>query len=117
MKARWAGYFERLYQADPPAVELDVRSVTAPLLTLQSTVVHLRLLKQTAVRNGVKLQGFVASMLNFSRLVEMLYLCHCMQFCALPGTQASSKLTGRGALFSLSGKGRVIARIATTTEG
>ena len=27
-RACWAGYFERLYQADPPAVELDVRSVT-----------------------------------------------------------------------------------------
>ena len=30
MKARWAGYFERLYQADPPAVELDVRGVSIP---------------------------------------------------------------------------------------
>ena len=28
MKARWAGYFERLSQADPPAVEMDVRGVT-----------------------------------------------------------------------------------------
>ena len=28
VKARWAGYFERLYQADPPAVELDVGGVT-----------------------------------------------------------------------------------------
>ena len=28
VKARWAGYFERLYEADPPAVELDVRGVT-----------------------------------------------------------------------------------------
>ena len=28
VKARWAGYFERLYQADPPAVEVDVRGVT-----------------------------------------------------------------------------------------
>ena len=28
VKARWAGYFEQLYQADPPAVVLDVRSVT-----------------------------------------------------------------------------------------
>ena len=28
VKARWAGYFEWLYQADPPAVELDVRVVT-----------------------------------------------------------------------------------------
>ena len=25
VKAHWAGYFERLYQADPPAVEWDVR--------------------------------------------------------------------------------------------
>ena len=31
MKARWAGYFERLHQADPPAVELDVRGVTIPI--------------------------------------------------------------------------------------
>ena len=28
MKARWAGYFERLYQTDPPTLELDVRGVT-----------------------------------------------------------------------------------------
>ena len=28
MKAHWAGYFQRLYQADPPAVKLDVRGVT-----------------------------------------------------------------------------------------
>ena len=27
-ECRWAGYFERLYQAVPPAVELDVRGVT-----------------------------------------------------------------------------------------
>ena len=31
MKARWAGYFERLHQADPPSVELDVRGVTIPI--------------------------------------------------------------------------------------
>ena len=31
VKACWAGYFERLYQADPPAVELDVRGVTIPI--------------------------------------------------------------------------------------
>ncbi len=34
MKARWAGYFERLYQADPPAVELDVKGVTIPVADL-----------------------------------------------------------------------------------
>ena len=31
VKAHWAGYFDRLYQADPPAVELDVRGVTNPI--------------------------------------------------------------------------------------
>ena len=31
MKARWAGYFERLHQADPPPVKLDVRGVTIPI--------------------------------------------------------------------------------------
>ena len=31
VKDRWAGYFERLYQTDPPAVELDVRGVTIPI--------------------------------------------------------------------------------------
>ena len=28
VKARWADYFERLYQTDPPAVTLDVRGLT-----------------------------------------------------------------------------------------
>ena len=31
VKARWASYFERLYQADLPAVELEVRRVTVPI--------------------------------------------------------------------------------------
>ena len=31
MKACWAGYFEQLYQADPPAVELNVGGVTIPI--------------------------------------------------------------------------------------
>ena len=31
VKARWAGYSERLYQADLPAVQLDVRGVTIPM--------------------------------------------------------------------------------------
>jgi len=30
VKACWAGYFERLYQADPPVVELDDRGVIIP---------------------------------------------------------------------------------------
>ena len=32
LKAKWAGYFERLDQADPSAVELDVRGVTIPIV-------------------------------------------------------------------------------------
>ena len=31
VKARWSGYCEQLYQADLPAVELDVRVVTIPI--------------------------------------------------------------------------------------
>ena len=31
VNARLAGYFERLYQAQPPSVELDVRGVTIPI--------------------------------------------------------------------------------------
>ena len=31
VKARWAGYFERLYHADSSAVALDVRGVTIPV--------------------------------------------------------------------------------------
>ena len=31
VKALWACYFEQLYQADPPAVELDVSGVTIPI--------------------------------------------------------------------------------------
>ena len=31
VKARWAGYFERLHQADPPAVQLDAGGVTIPI--------------------------------------------------------------------------------------
>ena len=120
VKARWAGYFERLYQADPPAVQLEVRGVTNPIADPPINCEPLSFVETQAGVNrlkGSKLMGFVASMLNFSRLVEMLFSCHCMQFCALFGTQASSQLTGRGALLFLSGKGRMIAKTATTSEG
>ena len=32
VKACWAGYFEWLYQADPPAVELHARGVTISIV-------------------------------------------------------------------------------------
>ena len=31
VKAHWAGYFEQLDQAGPPAVELDIKGVTIPV--------------------------------------------------------------------------------------
>ena len=31
VKVHWAGFFERLYQADPPAVELNVKGITIPV--------------------------------------------------------------------------------------
>ena len=101
MKGRWAGYFERLDQADPPAVELDVRGVTIPVADPTINCDPHSFMETWAAVNRlklVKLLGSVASILNFSKLVEMLYSCHCMHFCALPGTQASSQLTGRGGL-------------------
>ena len=120
VKARWAGYFEWLCQADPPTVELDVRGVTIPIAHLQSTVVHLRLWKHRAVVNRLKwgkapgICGIHAELLKAWGNAVLVSL---LQFCALLGTQASSQLTGRGALLSLSGKRRVIAKTATTTEG
>ena len=32
VNAHWAGYFDWLYQADPPAVELVVKGVAIPIV-------------------------------------------------------------------------------------
>ena len=67
MKACWAGYFERLYQADPPAVELDVRGVTIPVADTPINCGPPSLVEtQAAVNqlNGGKAPGILASMLN-----------------------------------------------------
>ena len=120
VKAHWALSFERLYQPDQPAVELDVRGVTIPIADPPINCGPLSFVETQAAVNQLKwgkAPGSVASMLNFSRLVEMLYSSHCMQFCGLFRAQVSKdQKTERGALLSLSGKGRVIARTATTTE-
>ena len=120
VKVLWAGYFERLYQTDPPAVKLDFRGVTIPVADTTINCGPPSLVETRAAVNRLKrgkAPGICGIHAELLRLVEMLYSCRCMQFCALPGTQASSQLTGRGALLSLSGKGRVIAKTATTTEG
>ena len=100
VKARCAGYFEQLYQVDPPAVELDVRGVIFPIADPPINYEPPSFVETQVVVNHlkwVKLLGSVASMQNLSRLVEMLYSCHSMQFCVLFETQISSQLIGRGA--------------------
>ena len=54
MKARWASYFEWLYQADPPAVELDVRGVKIPVADPQINYGPLSLVETQAVVNWLK---------------------------------------------------------------
>ena len=93
VKARSDSSFLQLYQADPPVVELDVKAVTIPIAGPPINCDPPLLVETPAAVNRlkwVKLLESVASMPNFSRLLEMLYSCHCMQFCALPGIQASS---------------------------
>ena len=120
MKARWAGYFERLKQADPPAVELDGRGVTIPIADSRINCGPPSFVETQTVVNQLKwgkapgICGIHAELLKAGRNA-VLVLLHAV--CALFGIQTSSQLTGRGALLSLSRKGRVIARTATTTEG
>ena len=81
MKAHWGSYFEWLHYADPPAVELDVRAVTVPIADRSINCDPPSFVETQAAVNRlklVKLLGTVASTLNFSRLVEMLYSCRCM---------------------------------------
>ncbi len=122
VKARWAGYFEWLYQADPPAVELEVRGITIPLADPPINCDPPPLVETHAAVNRWTLGkapgicGMHAELLKAGGNA-VLMLLHYMQFCALPGTQASSQLTGRGALLFLPGKGRVITSTVKTIEG
>ena len=54
MKARCAGYFERLHKADPPAVELDIRGVMIPIADPTSNCDPPSLVKTQAVVNQLK---------------------------------------------------------------
>ena len=67
------------------------------------------------VEMGVKLSGSVASMLNVSRLVEMLHSCLCMQ-CSAWNTDIIPTEWKRGLVVPF-GKERMINRTATTTDG
>ena len=93
VKVRWAGYFERLYQAYPQAVELDIRGVTIPIADLPINCGPPSFVETQAAVNRLKwgkAQGICRIHAEFSMLVEMLHSCHFMQCCALTGTQASN---------------------------
>ena len=108
-----------LDQADAPAVELDVRGVTLLIADPPINRDPPLFVETWAAVNRLKwgkAPGICGIHVELLKAGGMPYSCHRMQFCALPGTQASSQLTGRGALLSLSGKERVIGRIGLTTE-
>jgi len=54
VKARWTGYFEWLNQADPPAVELDLRGVTIPFADPQINCDPPSFVETQAVVNQLK---------------------------------------------------------------
>ena len=101
-------------------MELDVRGVTIPIADPPINYDPPSFVETQAEVNRLKwgkapgICGIHAELLNAGGNGVLMSL---QQFCALPGTQASSQLTIRGALLSLSGKGRVITKTATTTEG
>ncbi|KAG2459417.1 CCD14 protein, partial [Polypterus senegalus] len=107
---RWVGYFGQLFKADPPARTLDISGSSVlgadPPISCEPP------------KLGGRLQGSVVSMVNFSRLVARLSSWHSKQSLLPFGRLASSQLTGKQDLSSLSVKGRVIATwIAATTGG
>ena len=80
VKACWAGYFERLYQADPPAVELDVRGVTIPLADSPINCDPPSFVETQAAVNRLKwgkapgICGIHAELLKAGRIAELMSL-------------------------------------------
>ena len=120
VKARWAGYFERLYQAVPSAVELDVRGVIMPIadppincgppsfVETQVTVNQLKWGKAPGIC-GIHAELLKAG--GNAALVPLhAVLCSAWNTGIIP-------TDWKRAFLSLSGMGRVIVRSATTTEG
>ena len=54
VKACWAGYFEQLYQADPPTVELDVRGVNISIADPQMNYGRASFVETQTVVNRLK---------------------------------------------------------------
>ena len=91
MKARWAGYFERLYQADPPVVALDVRDVTTPVA-------------DPPINCGPPSLGETQAVVNRLKWGKTPGIC---------GIHAELLKTGGNAVLV----SRVVAKTATITEG
>ena len=120
VKARCASYFEWLYQADPPAVVVDVRGVTIPIadapinpelpsfVETQDTVNHLK------GRRTPGICGIHAELLKDGGNAVLVSMHAVLRSVWNTGIIPTDWKRG---LMSLSGKGRVIARTATTTEG
>ena len=94
MKACWAGYFEWLDQADPPAVELDVRGVTIPIADPPINCQPPSFVQTQAAVNHLKgdkapgICGIHAELLNAGGNAVFVSLHEVL--CALFGAQASS---------------------------
>ena len=120
VKAHWAGSFERLYQADPPAVQLDVKGVTIPVADPPINCGPPSLVETQAAVNRLKwgkapgICGIHAEFLKAggNAALESLHVVLCSAW-----NTGIIPTDWKRVLLSLSGKGRVIARTATTTEG
>ena len=121
MKARWAGYFERLYQAGSPAIDLDVRGVTIPVADPPINCDPPSFVETQAAVNGLKwgkapgICGFRAEVLKAGGNAVLISL-HAFP-CSAWNTGIMPTDWKRGLVVPLSGKGRVIGRTATTPEG
>ena len=121
MKACWSGYFERLYQVDSPAVELDVRSVTVPIADPLINCNPPSFVETQAVMNRFKwgeapgICGILAELLKVGGNAVLMSL-HAV-VCSSCNTGIITTDWKGPCCPSLERKGRVIARTATNTEG
>ena len=117
VQARWAGYFERLYQADPPAVELDVKGVTITVADPPINCGPPSFVETQAAVNRLKWHKAPAICDIHAELLKAggnaaLVLLHAV-LCSAWNT-GIIPTDWKRALLSVSGKGRVIAKTATT---
>ena len=120
VKARLAGYFERLYQAQPPSVELDVRGVTIPVADPPVNCGPPSFVETQAAVNRLK-WGKAPGICDIH--AELLKAGGNAVLVSLQAVLCSAWNTGiiptdwkRGLVVPL-WKAKVIAKTATTTEG